>query len=195
MEKTTLQYVRRLEQALSRLTAGPRVFTQRDWHLATRWCESGIPVGLVLEVLNEAGCGVASLSKISKKVESSWEAVRKGRRDTSAPNSEKSGTVTWEQGLENALERSAEIEEVRALILDLLEEGRSGASSSQLEAILAERLPGAVPAEDLEASRLDAENSLAAQRNRMPPDMFRKTVKTGVLARLRKKYRISRIRK
>jgi hypothetical protein len=195
VEKTALRYVRRLEQTLSSRTDGPRVFTQKDWRLATRWHEMGIPVGMVLEHLDEAGFGVSGLSRIARKVEASWQAVQKGRRKAAATTPETSDPAGWEQILLKVLEDSTVPEEVQSLIRALIKEGRAGATPSRLESILSARLLESVPRELLEEARLDAENSLARQRNRMPPDMFRMTLEKGILARLRKKLQIPKIRK
>jgi hypothetical protein len=194
VEKTALRYVRQLEQALSSLTDGPRVFTQKDWGLATRWHDMGIPVGLVLELLEEAGFGVSGLSRIARKVEASWVAVRKGRRGSAPSSTATADPAGREQALQQVLEDVTVPAEVHSLIQVLLEELRAGASSDKLEAIVAERLPEVVPGEILEEARLDAENSLSGQRNRMPPEMFRKTLDRGILSRLMKTFRIPRIR-
>ena len=78
MERAARQYVRMLEEGLACRSEGPRVFSQRDYRLAINWYEAGIPVGMILEILDGRRTGARSLTQIASRVDESWKAVRVG---------------------------------------------------------------------------------------------------------------------
>ncbi len=169
------------------------MFTQRDWGLATRWHNMGIPVGMVLEILKETRLGNRGLARIARKVEESWEAVASGRAETVSrtgldPGPEK---ADWIGRMEQAREQAPG--PVGRLLDEILRKHREGREARELERILAERLPEAVPSEILQEALQSAESSLASQRGRMPPDAFRRTLERAVLSRLKAKYEIPKI--
>lgn len=190
----TRQYVRRLEQALAERAEGPRVFTQKDYRLATGWHDAGIPVGLILELLSGRKVPAKSLAQIASRVEEAWKAVCAGRIRESA---EQAGKATREPDrasrLRTAVDQGPGSGPLHNLLTDLLQACRSGAAAEELERILEERLPGAVPAERLQAAEEEARKSLASHGRRMPPAARSETVRKGALARLRREFRIPRL--
>ena len=194
MDRTGRQYVRKLEEALARRGEGPRVFTQRDYRLATRWHEEGIPLGLILEILDRRKVAARTLAQVAARVEESWKAVCAGRlreRDEPAPP----GPVPTEpdRRLESALENAAPSSGLQRLLLRILEEQRAGAPPDVLERIIDAELPGAVLPRQLQEAEEQARISLAAHRDRMPPQAFRETIRRSVLARLRRAAGIPRL--
>ena len=97
-------YARTLERALADLHDGPVVFTHRDWDLASRWHELGIPVGVVLDALDaKRKRPPRGLGAVATAVEESWRVVQAGRVPTAAdthepgrPVVERPGTTTNE---------------------------------------------------------------------------------------------------
>ena len=187
MDRTGRQYVRKLEEALARRGEGPRVFTQRDYRLATRWHQEGVPVGLILEVLEQRKIAPRSLAQIASRVEDSWKAVCAGKlrggEDRPAVEAEQSGTETL---LAGALAAAPPESKLHDLILALQDELRRNAQPAVLEAMVAERLPGAVLPEQLQEAEEQARSGVESHRRRMPPDAIRETIRRGVVARLRR---------
>ena len=195
MDRTGRQYVRKLEDALARRSEGPRVFTQRDYRLATRWHQDGVPVGLILEILDRRKVAARSLAQIAGRVQESWNAVCAGKL---REGEQQPAAVPEDAGPEQELARAAEqaqpSSKLHLLLLTLLEECRAGAPHDVLERILEADLPGAVPAELLHEAEKQARLTLEPHRHRMPPEAFRETVRKGVLARLRRAAGIPRLR-
>lgn len=76
---TARTYARALERELARHSEGPFVFSERDWDLATRWHDRGVPLGLVLEILRSRKRPAHRLGKIASDVDEQWNAVTAGR--------------------------------------------------------------------------------------------------------------------
>ncbi len=195
MDRTVRQYVRKLEDALARRAEGPRVFTQRDYRLATRWHQEGVPVGLILEIMERRKVAARGLSQVAVRVEESWRAVCAGRLGDGErqpiPASPEAGP---ERLLVMAVQGAPPSSRLRRLLQTLLEQHRAGASPDALERILEAELPGAVPPELLQEAENEAKQTLDPHRDRMPPEAFRETVRKGVLARLRRVAGIPQLR-
>ncbi|MBD3866721.1 MAG: hypothetical protein IFK94_01225 [Acidobacteria bacterium] len=196
MDRTGRQYVRKLEDALARRAEGPRVFTQRDYRLATRWHQEGVPIGLILETLDRRKVAARSLAQIASRVDESWKAVCAGklRADETEPPASVADRGP-ERELADALLQAPPSTGLHALLLRLQEAYRGDASPADLEKLIEEQLPGAVLPEQLQEAEELARLSLESHRGRMPPDVFRETMRRGVLARLRRVTGIPRFRR
>ena len=195
MDRTGRQYVRQLEEALARRAEGPRVFTQRDYRLATRWHQEGVPVGMVLEILDQRKVAARSLAQIASRVEDSWKAVCAGKlRDEESRTTADPKDSGPEGALAGALAGAPPSSKLYALIRRLQDEFRSDASPAVLEQIIEEQLPGAALPEQLREAEEQALLSIQPHRERMPPDVVRETIRRGVLARLRRMAGIPRFR-
>ena len=76
-------YARELERALSRIRERPVVLSPRDWEMVLDWHAREIPLGVILETLEEAGArarkrgsaGPRSLSYLASAVEEAWNLI------------------------------------------------------------------------------------------------------------------------
>jgi hypothetical protein len=188
-------YVRSLEETVSRLAGRPVILSQRDWHLATKWHEWGVPIDVVLSALEaRRGRGVRNLACVAREVESTWRVVAAGRTVTPAesgePREDPDDVVThWRRARDGAPGDSA----LRALleeIVTLAETGRHAGAS--LDRRIDAALPEAAPAEIVEAARAEAEATLSEFRARMSPETFGDTLQRAVVTRLRRALRLPR---
>ncbi len=178
---TARTYARALEQAMERLAGRPVVFSHRDWDLARRWHDDGVPLGLVLELLEDRGARAGrGLRSVASAVESAWSVVRAGElRPDPSPTASRPAT---DVPAENPY--TAPNPDSGASIAELLRHAaaryRHGDPRSAIDADLDRALPGASPASWLDAAERDVETRLAAYRGRLPPREFDR-----VLARAR----------
>ena len=195
MDRAVRQYVRQLEDALARRSEGPRVFTQRDYRLALRWCREGVPAGLIREILDRRRTGARSLSQIATRVDESWNTVRTGELQDGdrppAPTAESEGP---EAELLAASAAAPPASRMRILLESLLAAVRAGDPPEQLERMLEADLPETVTTEQLRQAEEETRHSLERHKDRMPPEALRETVRKGALARLRRAAGIPRFR-
>ena len=195
MDRTVRQYVRELQDALARRSEGPRVFTQRDYRLALRWCQDGIPAGLIREILDSRRTGARSLSQIATRVDESWKAVRLGELQEGArPPASRAEPESPKEELEKAVAAVPPASQLREFLESLLAAVSAGGSPEDLERMVEADLPGAMATEQRRQAEEEARHSLEQHRNRMPPQAFRETLRKGALARLRRVAGIPRFR-
>jgi hypothetical protein len=195
-------YARRLESALSAVAERPVVLSPRDWALVHDWHQRGVPLGLVLETLEEIveerrrrrTGPPRTLASIRGAVEEAWSVVVHGRRDGDAPPGEAGppapgrGAAAWR--------RVAEAEEPESplarLLRGCLEALEGGAEPERVDADLDRGLKAAAPEA---AARLEEEVSrrLTVHRDRMDPEAFRATVERGVKDGLRAELGLPRL--
>jgi hypothetical protein len=195
-EKATVRtYVRALEQSLSRSADRPVVFSSRDWELAARWHDSGIPLGLVLDILEErADRAVRSLAYIAPRVLEAWNAVLAGRvsgREETGPQTEGAGDPAgaWRR----VLQGESGATPLRRLLEHLLESLDAGGDPSTVDRLLDEGIAEAAPRPLREEVEAEAGRVLEPYRSRMAPEVFQATLVRSVRDRIRKRLRLPRL--
>jgi hypothetical protein len=183
------RYLRTVEAAWSKLVGRPVVVSPREFETIDAWRRRGIPVAVVLEVMavasrRRSGSAPQALTALSRAVEEAWSAVAAGRAApavTAALPERAEARRAWE----DALARSTASDPLYAVLSRLLEEERSGALATTLDAALDQALSSAVP----DSMRVDAEETVARSlesfRRRMSPDDFRRTFDRALTDRLR----------
>lgn len=193
---TVTAYVRALEGALSRSADRPVVISSRDWHLATDWHDRGIPLGLVLDVLEEcSGKTVRSLAYLAPRVEEAWSVVLSGRTMPRAADPEGVGgdppspVEQWRKALSDERTENP----LRESILDLIDRLERGAPPDEIERLLEDRLLDTIPKQLLEEMERESREHLEPYRARMSPEIFEITVQRSVLGRVRERLRLPRL--
>jgi len=195
VDRTGRQYVRKLDDALASRSEGPRMFSQKDYRLATSWYEQGVPLGLILDLLSRRKVAARSLSQIASRVEESWKAVCAGKLQAdSGPETVAAGDEGPELQLARALEEAPPTSGLYSLLIQLLEDFRAGEAPETLERLIDQELRGAVRPEQLQEAEEQARNGMESHRRRMPPEVFRETIRKAILARLRRMTGIPRFR-
>ncbi len=189
-------YARAIEQALSRLRQRPVVLSPRDWALVSDWFSRGIPLALVLEVLEDAAersrrrhalQGPRSLAYVAAAVEESWQAIVEGRGGRAGK------TASPLPSLDRARERWAATASrsetgrpLRDALDGLLRRLDTGLSPESADREIDETITALCPGDLL--ARVDAEIDAELRR-------FRDRMKPDVLAATRGRARIDRLRR
>lgn len=190
-------YVRTLERIFADRFDAPVVFSRRDWALAKEWHERGVPVGLVLEALNECGGKVVrSLSSVASIVEETWEVVQAGRRISHAGETGEESRTTAErvQAWKSVLSREDEESPLALLLGEIMKELELGLIDAAVaDQRLDDDIMRAAPHEILEQARRAASDKLAPHRERMTGDVFDATLVRAVKERLRVSLNLPRL--
>ena len=170
---TARAYAREIERVLERLAGRPVVFSHRDWDLARRWHDDGVPLGMVLELLEDKGRrATRGLGSIAKAVEAAWTVVRAGQIRADATPVEPTVTddddgdpygVAADHVADPTLERLLRAASIRR---------RAGEYRGAIDADDDHDLAAASPAEWVAAAERAVEARLAAYRGRRPPVEF-----------------------
>jgi hypothetical protein len=190
------RYVRSVEDAWARLRARPTVLSPRDFEIVDGWRRRGIPVGVVLEVLDHqakrrTSGGRRSLAFLATAVEEAWSAVSGGRSATAAPATSAGPGVgdAWRA----AAVRAAAGTPLHSLLVELQSEAEAGTAAAELDRRLDEALPGVVPPEILARAERETAAALASFRSRMSEDEFARTSSRARADRLRAALSLPRI--
>ncbi len=195
------RYVRAVERALAAMDSRPFVLSARDFARLSDWHARGVPLGLVLEVLEEksrkAPGGLAAsraLARIAPAVEEAWQAVREGSAATGAI-----GTAAPLPPIEHALAAWRRVRDaapgtpLAALLERILARGASGEGPAALDDALDFDLAAAAPAEIVARAEADTARELAPFRKRMAPSVFDATRRRSVADRLRRALDLPRL--
>lgn len=199
----TVRYVRAIERALGDRGDRPFVLSPRDYARARDWYARGIPLGLVLEALEERsprGRGVPTgrrpgLAHVARAVEESWDAVRDGR--VSRPGIEESGPLPtvadaldrWRRARDAAADGSA----LRSLLDRCLGALERGDTAQSLDAALDAAIAGAASPDLVARVETEADHELQPFRRRMEPRVFEATRNRSVVDRLRRALDLPRL--
>jgi hypothetical protein len=195
-------YARELERALSRIRERPVVLSPRDWELVLDWHAREIPLGVILESLEEAGArarkrgsaGPRSLSYLASAVEEAWHLIRSGRLDpldgASAgrpPVAEVRGA--WTRACDSAGVGTPLARLIRDLLARLEQGEAPRAIENELERSIVDRAPTAL----VERIRGEVDSDLAPYRSRIPPDRLDATARRALVTRLRRSLGLPRL--
>ncbi len=175
------------------------MLSPRDWRLATEWHDRGVPLGLVLEILeSRAGRPPRGLAGIAAAVEDAWSAVEAGRaspaRGDGVPRRASATPLGASEAWEDARARAPAGSALRDLLERLVQESHSGLSDDELDARLDDALAASVPAEFRDGAEREARERLAPHRRRMPPEAYASTLHRAVVDRLRQRLGLPRRR-
>ena len=167
---TARAYAREIERTIERLSGRPVVFSHRDWDLARRWHDDGVPLGMVLELLQDKGARAArGLRSIAAAVEAAWSVVRSGEiRAEPAPVTSVRPSDTHEDPYLAAAGKVAG-EALAGLLRDASERLRRGESRPAIDRDVDRALPGACPAGWIEDAEQIVAGRLAPYHGRLPP--------------------------
>ncbi|HZN55029.1 MAG TPA: hypothetical protein VFB67_06865 [Candidatus Polarisedimenticolaceae bacterium] len=172
-------YVRAVESAWAAARGRGGMLSRRDFELVSAWRRRGIPLSVVLEVLDDrrrrAHTAPASLTRVAAAVDEAWAAVASGR---SAPAREaRVEEVPHEDRWEDAFARAPEGSALRTLLARV----RDSRDERDLDAHLLEAAPAEVRDRAVACTRA----ALDAYRGRMSADEYRRTFDRAVGDRVR----------
>jgi len=194
-------YARALEQALSRIRERPVVLSPRDWNLVVEWHARHIPLGVVLEALEDAaarsrkrrsGSGPRSLAYIADAVDEAWDLIRSGRsaRDGASPAPLPTLAQireSWERAAERAARDHAAL---CALLRELLARLDRGEPPADLDREVDRRISGCFPAAEIAGIEEQVDAELVSFRERLPAAALEKTRSKSIARRLRRSFGI-----
>jgi hypothetical protein len=200
-ESGAVRYVRAVERALAALAGSPFVLSPRDYALVSAWHARGIPLGLVLETIEDTArrhggsLPARGLSRVVPAIEEAWETVRDGRLVTGAAAA--AGDLpslalavdAWKRARSAAPDGSS----LRLLLDALLARHEAGESPADLDARLDESLPDAAPAPLLARVAEESRGELEPFRKRMDPAVFEATARRSRSDRLRRVLGLPRL--
>jgi len=183
--RTVVAYVRTIAAALERVRGRSNVLSERDWDLANRWHDRGIPVGLVLEILEERRHRPPrSLAAVATRVEESWSAVESGQRSpggATLPSTAPEPGDSWRA----ALTAGGLPEGIAEVVRTALAELELGEDPREVGERLDDALAQAAPPEILREIAARVDGDLAPYRGRMPAAMMRSTRDKAIANALR----------
>jgi hypothetical protein len=191
------RYVRAVEAAWSKLRERPVVLSPRDFELVDGWRRRGIPLSVVLEVLEDrakrrgAGGG-RSLAHLVPAIEEAWMAVSAGRAVRAIAPSGRTDTgprAVWGA----TLARLPDDSQLKTLLEQLVAEAETGVGADVLDARLDEALPALVPAELRVRVEHESALALASFRTRMRREEFARTSARALADRLRTALSLPRL--
>jgi len=196
-QSTLRIYVRTLERALAEQADRPVVLSHRDWHLATEWHEKGVPLGLILETLDECkGKAIRSLSALASRVDEAWGVVLAGRRSIDPGDMYKDGIGAAEklQAWRATLRKTRQGSALGMLLEELVQAMECGSVEPEVaDRRLEDAIMSVAPKELLEEVRQAALSRLASHRARMTDDVFEQTLIRSVKERLRVELDLPRL--
>jgi hypothetical protein len=189
-------YARRIEHCWSRLLGRAVILSRRDWDRISAWHESGVPVELIQEAIDELAetprrRAPRSLAYVAPAVDEAWQVVREGR--TGAAVVVATGDTDPASVLREGLSRESEESRLAGLLGDLLRAYEAGATPAELDDRLDRELPGCAPPELL--ARVDAElrSELEPFAGRMSEKTFAATLRRARVLRLRAALELPRL--
>jgi hypothetical protein len=197
---TAGSYARALEEALSRLRERPTVLSPRDWSLVSDWYSREIPLGLVLEVLSDAGERARkrrrppprSLAYIAAAVGETWQLVLEGRRvpEVERPDALPSIARSRERWARSAQRSGGELGRSIDGLIRRLDRGLDPRDADkELDTLLLD----VAPADLLSRVSGEIDDELRAFRQRMTPEVFDLTRRRARMDRLRRELDLPRL--
>ena len=192
-----------VEKALSRVRSAPVLVSPRDWKLLADWHERGIPLGTILQALEEGARpagrmgpprGFPSLAYIAPAVEEAWALIRAGRPMAPA---EQPGPLpmlsdalcAWNEARESAGPGSP----LQALLTTLLTRLEEGEAPREVDRLLDAALLDTVPPGLASSAQAESDRELAPYSARMTPDALAATRQRRVQDRLRASLGLPRL--
>lgn len=186
-EPTLKRFGREVERLWSAKFPSARILSRREWDAIERWHAKGVPLGVVAEVIEQIADRRRGqeprrgLAYLERPVDELWELVSAGRSREEATASPSPDTVdAWRQ----AIARSEG--ELSGWLESLLGRHEAGEPAQAIEAELAAELAGRCPPTLVEKVTAEVEATLAPHRERMAPELWRRTVEANRLRRLRR---------
>ncbi len=191
------RYVRAVERAWSELLGRPAVVSPREFEAIDAWRRRGIPLAVVLEVLDafgkrHVGKAPKALTALTRAVFEAWSVVAAGRAAPSVTDARPQRAEAL-RAWEDALGRSGEGTPLHALLTRSLAEVVRGEAGPIVDAVLDASLPGAVPEEMLARATGQTRSALEEFRGRMSDDEFRKMLARALADRLRETLGLPRL--
>jgi hypothetical protein len=179
---TSRTYVRALAAALERSQDRPVILSAKDWDLASDWCARGIPLGFVLELMEErVKRPPRSLAALARAVDEAWDVVRSGERGAppaatgaGAPDRECSrNTASRAVAFETSARQSPPrcVEALQAAARDL----REGSAAADVDRTLDDALETICPPEWIRAAALEVDDELRRCGANLPPEARERT--------------------
>ena len=186
---TESAYARAVESAWSRLRGRPVVLSPREFELVAGWRRAGVPLSVVLEVLDHEarrrGGNPRSLGAVAPAVREAALAVAAGRTASVRPHPGSSAEAApaierWRSALAEAAHAP-----LRDLLEHLLREATAGAPPHALDATLDRELPRRAPHALVHTASEEARRSLEPFRTRMDRTEHERAMTRAVVDRLR----------
>jgi len=182
-------YARAIETAWSRMKGRPVVLSPREFELVASWRRDGIPLRVVLEVLNDEARRAGgrreprSMGLLAAAVREAGRVVAEGRAAPRgfAPAPPSPAAALWRRALEAAPEDAP----VHAAIASLIASAADGMPADELDRRLDEELMRCAPRAEIEAASEASRVALAPFRERMPRDEHERAVARATVDRLR----------
>jgi hypothetical protein len=200
-EAGAVRYVRAVERALAALASRPFVLSPRDYALISAWHARGVPLGLVLETIDEkvgrhgGPSRARGLSRLAPAIEEAWEAVRDGRFVTgaAAPADELPPLASAVEAWRRARSAAPDGSPLRLLLDGLLARHEARESPVDLDAGLDRSLPDSAPASLVARVAQESRGELEPFRKRMDPAVYEATVRRSLTDRLRRALGLPRL--
>lgn len=193
------RYLRAVEAAWSRLRARATLLSPRDFEVVDGWRRRGIPLRIVLEVLDYqarrgTSAGTRSLAYLASAVEESWAAVAAGRSAIATPASLPPSTGGGRPDWKSALAGMSDGTPLKQLVQRLIADADAGAAAALIDERLDDELWTVTPPELLAGVEEAARSALAPFRGRMPDAEFDKTFRRARADRLRDALQLPRLK-
>jgi hypothetical protein len=187
---TESAYARAVESAWARLRGRPVVLSPREFELVAGWRRAGVPLNVVLEVLDHEarrrGGNPRSLGAVAPAVREAALAVASGRtasaRTPAWAASEAAPAIErWRRALAGAAHPP-----LSDLLEHVLGEAAAGASPHALDEALDRGLAQRAPDALVRAASEEARRSLEPFRARMDPTEHERAITRAIVDRLRR---------
>ena len=182
-------YARAVESAWSRLRGRPVVLSPREFELVAAWRRDGVPLRVVLEVLDHEGRrrgGAAkSLRAVASAVREAASVVASGRATTAPPRPAAPAPMTGTIARWRAALATAEHAPLRELLAGVLHDAAQGVPASTLDETLDRDLPLRAHEPIVRAATEEARRGLEPFRARMDAVEHERALRRAVVDRLR----------
>jgi hypothetical protein len=185
---TESAYARAVESAWSRLRGRPVVLSPREFELVAGWRRAGVPLSVVLEVLDHEarrrGGNPRSLGAVAPAVREAALAVASGRTTAGGPrtpDASPSAVDLWRRALGTAAPNAG----LRVLLERVLRDADEGVPLGQLDEVLDRELPRCAPDPLVRAATEDARRGLEPFQGRMDAAEHERALARAIVDRLR----------
>ena len=188
---TLARYARAVERRWREIAGEDVLLSPRDWSRISRWFAQRIPLGLIEDVLAEAGTR-RSLAAVSTAVEQAWSVVLEGRRtepELRGTPQEAAGDGRWRHRIEIEPEGSP----LARLLEELLEQRADGAPARVVDEELDRRLAEVLDGTLADRVRQEVERELTPYRARMPTSRLDSTRRRATVERARRLLDLPRL--
>ena len=185
---TESAYARAVESAWSRLRGRPVVLSPREFELVAGWRRGGVPLSVVLEVLDHEarrrGGNPRSLGAVAPAVREAALAVASGRTASvrpRTPDASPSAVDLWRRALETAAPHAG----LRVLLERVLRDADEGVPTEQLDEVVDRELPHCAPDPLVRAATENARRGLEPFQGRMNAAEHERALARAIVDRLR----------